>query len=445
MNIHFIGIGGIGMSALALLAKEKGYHVQGSDLKKTPLTLQLESLGIMVYDHHRKEHIDSKMMVVISSAIKKDNEELLAAKGLNCKIMHRSDFLKSLMKDKIQIMITGAHGKTTTTALLVHLFQLANKNPSFAIGGLLTDQDHAKLTDGEHFIFEGDESDGSFLNASPLLGIFTNIDKEHLDYWKTFPALLEGYKKAIENIDNPKNVFYCSQDPQLAELAQKGSSFGFLESDSIQARNVHFTPKGMRFLINDQEYDLALYGEHNVLNALACFAVARSCGIPTSIIQKGFKTFKGVKRRFEVIGKIESTTFVDDYAHHPAEIDAVLKVLIQLTPLSKVLVIFEPHKYTRFQELLDDFIAVLSIPIDLVVLPIYSAHQTAIHGLMEEFQKRVKPRNFFTQNHQSIEGFLFQRFQNYDWVITLGAGNVTDVGRSFLKSCQPYHEEKILC
>lgn len=445
MKIHFIGIGGIGMSALALLAIQKGHQVSGSDISQSSICRGLEDKGATIFYSHSEANIQEKMMVVISTAIDSNNIELLKAKNLHCSILHRSDFLKELMQGKTQIMISGAHGKTTTTALLVHVFKTAGLNPSYAIGGLVSDADHAEYYDSEYFIFEGDESDGSFLNHEAKYAIFTNIDQEHLDYWGNFENLLSGFKKAIQSIQDPTHVMIYSEDEYLNPLASKCAKYGTMPTDQLVAEDIHFTASGMRFTLEGEIFNLSLYGKHNVMNALGCYGIARKCGISLEMIKKAFSTFKGVKRRFEFLGTFENTRFVDDYAHHPVEIQAVLDVIKQIADIKRVLIIFEPHRYSRFQALKDDFAKVLSQASDLIVLPIYSANQMPITGLLESFCSQVSSERLYQLDQKKVLEFLTNHYKNYDWVFTLGAGNVTNIGRNFLKEQAFQHAEKILC
>jgi UDP-N-acetylmuramate--alanine ligase len=447
MKVHFIGIGGIGMSALALLALKRGDQVSGSDLRESPITVTLEKLGAKIGYGQQGSSVDQEAVVVVSTAIDRNNSEYVACQKQGLKIYHRSEFLSLMMKNKKPIMVSGAHGKTTTTALLVHIFKTAGLKPSYAIGGQVPEYPHADFDEGEHFIFEGDESDGSFLKANPVAAIFTNIDQEHLDYWKTFEQLIQGFKEAILKIEDPKKVFLSSDDRYLKQMREEAIYFGFEQKAKLSANSIVFTKEGMQFnLVEDQETfacQLSLFGEHNIKNALGCYGVARAFGIPKETILTAFQTFLGVKRRFEMIGKVQSTTFVDDYAHHPVEIAAVLKVLKEISPLEKILVVFQPHRYSRFSSLLDEFIQTLSQPLSLLVLPVYAANEKQIDGLMEKFLTKVRSREVFFVEFGEVESFLTANYQKYDWVITLGAGNVTSIGRNFLKSFSD--DTKVLC
>ncbi len=436
MRVHFIGIGGIGMSGLALIALQKNYEVSGSDLKQSKITEKLMQAGAKLFFSHDEKNISADMVIVVTTAIKKENPEYQAALKIGCKIVHRSDFLLQMMEGKKQIMVSGAHGKTTTTALLAHIFKKAGLNPSYAVGGLIPNQPHAFLDQGDYFIFEGDESDGSFLNTNPIAVVLTNIDQEHLDYWKTFEELFLGFKRVIEKVGNHSFVFYSYEDPYLSEMASGSTSYGLSPNAEFKADNISFSKEGMEFdIVTNQERIAAkipLFGLHNVKNALGCFALASFFGISSDAIVESMKTFKGVGRRFEILGKMGNTVFVDDYAHHPVEMGAVFSVLENISDLKRVLVVFQPHRYSRLQDLLKEFVRSLSKPFDVVALPVYSAGEDEIPLLYENFLDAVRPNQLIRLELNQVSDYLDQNYQKYDWVITIGAGNVTDVGRNFL-------------
>lgn len=437
MKVHLIGIGGIGMSALAHLSKDKNFVVTGSDIKKSQITSELEERGVQIDYSQSGRLIDQDTVCVFTTAVKDDNPDLLRAKLLSCKILHRSEFLNLLMAGKKTIMISGAHGKTTTTALLVDVFKQANLNPSYAVGGVLAKDRFASFTDGDYFIYEGDESDGSFLIGNPISAIFTNIDKEHLDYWKNFDHLLDAFKKAIDKVQDPNKVFVSYEDPYLKTLRKDIQLLGFDPSCKLYAQNIKITLSCTTFDVYHQKdflghFELGLFGEHYVKNALCVIALSLEFNIDLKEIQEAFRKFRGVKRRFEVLGKIESTALVDDYAHHPTEIKAVLAVVKKMVPQSRTLVVFQPHRFSRFEELLDEFIHVLSQDFTLLSLPVYAASEKPIDGVYEKFIAKVKPKKLIVCQLDQVVGLIENQLSNYDFVITLGAGNVTDIGRQIL-------------
>ncbi len=437
-RVHFIGIGGIGMSALAAIALQKGMQVSGSDLHSTSITESLKEKGVKIKIGHEKNQIQSDQIVVYSSAIRPDNPEWIQAKELGVPLYHRSDFLAFCMKGKKKIMVTGAHGKTTTTALLVHIFYEAGIRSSYLIGGTIPDRFHGYLTDSDWFIFEGDESDGSFLKADPDFAIFTNIDHEHLDYWKTFDQLLEGYQQALQKSKDRSRVWVCQDDPHLSSLNQKRfSSYGFNQQATVFAHSIQFIQEGMRFQIADEESEetiqLPLYGEHHVKNATACFALAKQYGIPLEVIKRALATFKGVSRRFEKIGTIKGTIFVDDYAHHPAEIDCLTAVLEKLTQLSKVLIVFQPHRFSRLKSLKSEFIRSLSKPFDLIALPIYAASEEVDLKWYQQFLEELNPRSLIPLEREEALNWIKNNYFHYDYVVTVGAGDVTEINRQLMK------------
>lgn len=437
MKVHFIGIGGIGMSALAHLAKDKNFQVSGSDIKKSTITKDLEKKGVKIAYVQEGDFIESDTVCVFSTAVSKENGDLKKAQALNCKILHRSDFLHEMMEGKKPIMVTGAHGKTTTTALLVEVFKQAKLNPSYTVGGVLAHGDFAKYTTGDYFIYEGDESDGSFLKGNPISAIFTNIDQEHLDYWKSFENLLEAFNQAIQKIENPKKVFVSYEDPFLKNFRKDVQIVGLHPNLHLYAKNIIIGPQATSFDVFSSDgflahFEMKLFGEHYVKNALCVIALALEFKIAISDIQKGFLNFQGVARRFEILGYCDSTLFVDDYAHHPTEIKAVLEVVKKMASIDRILVVFQPHRFSRFHELLEDFAQVLSDQFTLMSLPVYAASEKPIEGVYEKFVEKVKPKNLIVCNLEDAEELICKKLSNYDFVITIGAGNVTDVGRKIL-------------
>lgn len=434
-RVHLIGIGGIGMSALAHLALDRGWQVTGSDRQPSEITFELEARGVLIDLEQTGRFIEPDVLCVYSSAVKSKNAEWVKGQALQCRLMHRSEFLKQMMEGKIPIMVTGAHGKTTTTALLVAVFRQAGLNPSYAIGGRIPQDRHARFQSGPHFIYEADESDGSFLLGQPDGAIFINIDQEHLDYWKSLDRLIAGFLQGMQNVGNRSRLILNFADPYLVKLAEQ---IGVRAACDLQASDISVSLEGTSFNLieygrSDQAMTIKLVGEHYVQNALLVIRLARAYGIEDEFIQQGFKKFQGVSRRFEMIGSIHETWIVDDYAHHPTEIDAVLKSLERMEDQLSICVIFQPHRYFRLEALFDEFVAVFHRKIDLVLLPIYAASEGVIEGLEDRFASQLRPRRLVRCLKDEAMNFLEREIENYDVVITMGAGDVTHLGRAFLK------------
>ncbi|MCB1106593.1 MAG: UDP-N-acetylmuramate--L-alanine ligase, partial [Chlamydiia bacterium] len=348
---HFLGIGGIGMSALASILIEKGEEVSGSDLRGAS---DLEKRGVKIHDS-----LPLEGTIVYSSAIQRDHPLFLEAEKSSLPLLHRSELIDVLLKDKKGLLVTGTHGKTSTSALLAWTLVFSGKDPTYAVGGILKNlEKNGGYSENELFVLEADESDGSFLNYSGEGGIVTNIEKEHLDYWKTEERLIEGFNAFISKIKNPELFFWCSDDPLLSKLSPKGYSYGregelkllsVNQEGNITSFSASF--EGVRY----EEVEVPLMGDMLALNALAVFGLALKLGIKESVIRKAFKTYKGVKRRQEKIGEFEGTSIYDDYAHHPTEIKVLLESLKKGIGNRRLIALFQPHRYTRTRDHFDAF------------------------------------------------------------------------------------------
>ena len=358
---HFIGIGGIGMSAIAKILLQKNIKVKGSDLKYNSSIKELEKNGAEIQIGHNSEFVEKGDIVVISSAIKKDNPEYKKAIENKLNIIHRSDLLEELLSDRKSILITGTHGKTTTTSLISSVFLQNKSDPSFVIGGILNDKKtNGHFGKGNYFIAEADESDGSFLKSKAQSAIVTNLEEEHLSYWKNFKNLEKGFIKFFENVENKKNLFWCKDDKNLNKLSPEGVSYGFSNEADLVIENVVFEDFQSIFDIKFKDkifkkIRLNLLGEHNVLNAAASFGLCINLNVDEKVIRKAFERFKGVSRRLEKIGEAHKTIFFDDYAHHPTEVLQTLKALREGIKEKRLVCIFQPHRYSRLRDFLEAF------------------------------------------------------------------------------------------
>lgn len=432
---HFIGIGGMGMSGLARILIKKDVSVSGSDLLSTQITDNLQKEGAKIFIGHSTQNITKDMTIVYSTDIKKENPELQAAQTLNCHMLHRSDLLMTLMQGHKALAIAGTHGKTTTTALLTAILMEAGLDPTFAIGGILPHSlINADTGKGEFFIAEADESDRSFLKYHPFGAIVTNIDADHMDFYKTEDKLCEAFSRFIDNVISEDHFFWCGDDLQLNKLNPKGYSYGYGSNCALRAS--HYYQDHWRFFFDihfkDQVYsnvEVALTGRHNALNSLAVFGLALTLGIPEQIIRKSLMNFSGVCRRCEKKGEKNGILFIDDYAHHPTEIKATLKGIRHAIHEKRLIVVFQPHRYTRTQECLGTYKDIFDEADVLYVTDIYSAGEVPIKGLssaliMDELKQYSKVPCYYIPR-EKLAAELSKELRPHDTIVGLGAGDIT--------------------
>jgi len=438
---HFIGIGGIGMSGVAHLLLKAGASVSGSDLKENRITEELKRLGAEIYIGHNAQNISGQSAVVYSSAVKEDNPEMRQAKSLGIPLLKRAEALALLMRDKTAITIAGSHGKTTTTSLISYMLLEAGLCPTVAIGGILKNIDtNACLGSGEFFVAEADESDGSFLYYHPKYSIITNIDYEHLDYYRNFENELKAFKDFIKLTQKGGCVFACSDDLNLKKLfldyKEKVVFFGLNGSADICAKNIELSGLSSDFdcFLKDKfisRFHLALGGKHNISNALAVIGLGLELGIDLGHIRRTLEGYKGAGRRLEIKFKSEKYLVLDDYAHHPSEIKATLAAVADLKASRKI-VVFQPHRYSRTQLLINEFAASFDQADYLIVTDIYAASEQPIDGIDgQALLKKIKESRPDKQTvylaKEKIAEFLLGFMQAGDLVITLGAGDIVRV------------------
>jgi len=434
-HYHFIGIAGVGMSALAHVLLQKGLKVSGSDIQKNSIIEQLCKRGAEIFYSQKRENIKKDQIVVYSTAILEKNPEIIQARKLGCQLLHRSELLQKLLTEKKAIIVAGSHGKTTTSALLSYVLSKSLLDPSYIVGGFSPSlETNGRWGKGEVFVAEGDESDGSFLKSSPFGAILTNIDFDHICYWKTKQALLEGFNKFINSIENQDLFVYNGDDLYLSKLSTKGISFGFSSNVKIRAKNIRYQKQKVYFDVDFKgkvycDIVSPLLGEHNVLNALSVFAMAILLGLDGETIRQAFNTFKGVNRRLEYKGNKDQIVIFDDYAHHPNEIKEVLQTLEKVKDKKRLVVVFQPHRYSRTLELFDDFIKIFQTIDHLVLTDIYSAGEDPIDGITSEalLEKLSRNKNIQYIPRKQLTQSLLEYLKPNDLVITLGAGDITQV------------------
>lgn len=448
-KIHFVGIGGIGMSGIAEVLLNLGYKVSGSDLRGSEITERLVSFGAEIGIGHSAENLKNVDVVVISSAVHDDNPEVVEARRMHVPVIPRAEMLAELMRMKFGIAIAGTHGKTTTTSMAASILGHAGIDPTIVIGGKLNAiGTNAQLGQGKFLLAEADESDGSFLVLSPTIAVVTNIDADHLDHYL---GGIEEIKDTFVTFIN-KVPFYglavlCLDDGNiraiLPRVKKRYMTYGLSSQADIRATHVKHEGYQTTFIAHYKGYrlgevSLPMPGPHNVLNALACIAVALELDVPFSSIQEGFATFSGVGRRFTVKGEPRGIMVVDDYGHHPAEIKATLSAARQGWPERRIVAAFQPHRYTRTHELFDEFVTAFYDADVLILTDVYPAGEQPIEGataerLAREILSHGQKNVTWIADREQVAGHLAGVVREGDIVITLGAGNIWQQGESLVK------------
>ncbi len=447
-KIHMIGIGGCGMSAIAEILFKMGYEISGSDLSENEYTNRLKSLGIRVLKGHSKENIKDVHLVVKSSAIKDDNVEVVEAKIKNIPIMLRGEVLGELIKLKDGIAVAGTHGKTTTSSLLAKVLINAGLDPTVVIGGKLKClKSNAVFGRGNYMVVEADESDGSFLWLSPKISIITNIDRDHMDYYKDIREIKESFKKFVQKIPRDGISVVCGDDDNIREIISgvdgKFLTYGFKEDNQLFGKLIKLNYRSVFKVFYEGnlwgEVVLSLPGVHNVLNALGVIGVCMYLGVPAEKILEGLQSFEGVARRLEVKGETSDGILVlDDYGHHPKEIEMTIDSIKKAYTPSRIVVIFQPHRFSRTKALYKEFCGCFKDADILLVTSIYSAGETAISDVSSEDLCRdigeLYPRinvNFCHDFNRCLQ-VLKEITKEGDVVVTIGAGDIWKVGEMFL-------------
>ncbi len=444
-RLHFVGIGGIGMSGIAELLLNLDYEVTGSDLRPSPITQRLEDLGGTVFVGHAAANARGADVVVTSSAVSNSNPEVIAAQASGIPVIPRAEMLAELMRMRHGILIAGSHGKTTTTSMMATVFEAADLDPTVVIGGRLEAWGtNARLGQGEFMVAEADESDGSFLRLSPTIAVVTNIDLEHLDHYASFDALRDAFVEFLNKVPFYGTAVVCLDDPELQEImpqvTRKLLTYGLNPQSDIRASAIEVSAEGTRLICHagaDElgEIRLRVLGRHNALNALACVAVALDLGIQFDTVADALASYAGTARRFQRIHSGGDILVVDDYGHHPTEIRAVLGAAGEAFPDRRKIVCFQPHRYSRSRLLRDDFGRAFYDADVVLVLPIYAAGEEPIPGVTGEDLALAMSQHGQRQviNVADLE-VAFETVTRHarpgDIVLTLGAGDVWKLSRS---------------
>jgi UDP-N-acetylmuramate--alanine ligase len=447
-HIHFVGIGGIGMSGIAELLLNLKYRVSGSDLAATDITENLTRLGGDIYQGHASENIEGADVVVTSSAVAEDNPEVMAARKAAIPVIPRAEMLAELMRLKYSVAIAGAHGKTSTTSLVAAILGAGNLDPTIVIGGKLMGLGtNAVLGRGDFLVAEADESDGSFLKFTPTLAVVTNIDREHLDFYGDLDEIKAAFLTFINRVPFYGASILCLDNESVQDLIPKIEkrfiTYGTSNQADIQATDIRFEGLKTRFNVSGPsgmygEILLNCAGQHSVLNALAGIAVGLELDISFDTIKAALETVPGVGRRMEIKGEMNDITVVDDYGHHPSEIQTTLSAIRTSWPDRRVVVVFQPHRYSRTQALFDEFSRSFYQSDVMIVLPIYAASEKPIEGvtgkgLYEEIRRHGYKNIRYAMNKKGAVSALSDIVASGDLVLTLGAGDVYKVGEMLLE------------
>jgi len=444
--VHFIGIGGIGMSGIAEIMLRIGYTVQGSDTKASANTERLANLGAKIFIGHDPAHVEGASAIVYSTAVQADNLEIVAGRARRLPMVRRAEMLAELMRLQFSVGVAGTHGKTTTTSMIAALLDSGGLDPTVVNGGIINAYGtNAKVGEGEWIVVEADESDGSFLKLKSTVGVITNIDAEHLDHWGDFEAVKKGFRDFVENIPFYGFAAVCLDHPEVQALVaavenRRLVTYGTNPQAEVRVLNIVQSPEGSSFDIAVTSHDgpparfdglkLPMTGLHNVLNATAAVAIARELKVSEDAIRKGLASFGGVKRRFTTVGTWKGVRIVDDYGHHPVEIAAVLKAARAVVGAGKVIAVVQPHRYTRLRDLMADFSSGFNDADTVIVADVYSAGEPPIKGidkdhLVEGLRRFGHRRVIPLPGPQALAGIVAKEAVAGDVVVLLGAGDIT--------------------
>jgi UDP-N-acetylmuramate--alanine ligase len=449
-NVHFVGIGGSGMSGIAEVLINLDFSVSGSDLASNVTTKRLTAFGATIYQGHAEDNVKDADVVVVSSAVNEENPEVKAARAKKIPVVPRALMLAELMRFRQGIAVAGTHGKTTTTSLIASILGEAGMDPTFVIGGKLESANaNAKLGTGEYIVAEADESDASFLHLTPVMAVVTNIDQDHMDtYEHSFEKLKSAFVEFLQQLPFWGMAVVCIDDANIREILPRVTkpvmTYGFSEDAKVRAKNVraddgkmHFTVQIINGVISEFDVTLNLPGNHYVLNALAAIAIANELNVPDAAIIKALKEFKGVGRRFERYGEVAakaggSFTLIDDYGHHPVEMQAVIAAARGAFPNRRLVMAFQPHRYTRTRDCFEDFVKVLSGADVILLTEVYSAGEAPIvaadtRSLIRAIRVAGKVEPMFVETTDELPQAIFDVAHDGDVVIVMGAGSIGQV------------------
>lgn len=438
-HVHFIGVGGAGMSGLARIMTSEGIHVSGSDIKESSVLTALQTIGVEIKVGHDASNVNGADFVVFSSAIDRENSELAAARTLQIPQLSRAQALAILMSESKSIAVAGTHGKTTTTSMLTVAIQSCGEDPSFAIGGILkASGSNAHKGTGEFFVAEADESDGSFIEYHPFGAIVTNIEHDHVDFFKTPESVFVAFEEFADTISTEGFLVFCADDKGSRALGDlvtrcKTVSYGVDQEADLRIDQIELAPSGSRARAlwkgrSIGHLELQTPGHHNLLNAAAALAAGLSLGLPAAQLIAGLATFRGTGRRFELKGQVHGIRVVDDYGHHPTEIDVTLAAAKRYATDGRVLVVFQPHRYSRTRAFAKEFAAVLDKADRTWVLEVYGSSEKQIPGISGQSITQLMKHGTYEPNFMSVVASVVTEAKPGDVILTLGAGDVSSLG-----------------
>jgi UDP-N-acetylmuramate--alanine ligase len=446
-RIHLVGIGGIGMSGIAEVLLTLGYSVSGSDTKPSTITERLQNLGATIYEGHKASNADGAHVVVTSSAVKADNPEVVEAHKKKIPVIPRAEMLAELMRLKYGIAVAGAHGKTTTTSMVASVLAAAHLDPTFVVGGRVNQAGTtARLGKGEYFVVEADESDRSFLMLAPVVAVVTTIDREHLDQYSSLDDIQGAFIQFVNRIPFYGAAILCIDEPNVQAIIPSVKrpiiTYGTSNQADLVISDIKLEGLGSEFRLTYRGEDLGIFnlihppGIHNVRNAAAAAAVALYLNVPSDLIREGLAKFTGVGRRFDIKGIVNDIAVIDDYGHHPAEIRATLEAA-RVCKFNRVLVLFQPHRFTRTQHLWDDFTLAFNHADILVLTDIYAASESPVPGITGEalaaaIQKAGHKNVHYFRSMQAGIEFLLKQSRPGDAIMTIGAGNISRASGEFM-------------
>lgn len=456
-TIHLIGIGGIGMSGIAEILHSMGHTVQGSDMSENPNVQRLRDKGIKVFIGHKPENISNAAIIVPSSAVKADNPEVMEARRQDIPVIPRSEMLAELMRFKASVAVAGTHGKTTTTSLVAALLTEGNLDPTVINGGIINNLGtNAVVGNGNWMVVEADESDGTFVKVPCTIAVVTNIEPEHLDFYGSFDKLRKQFLQFVKQIPFYGFSVLCSDHPEIQKMIPKITerrylTYGLKDNAAVQALNIRRSPEATKFdvhfkpkKIHIKDISISLHGDHNILNTLAAIAIGVEMGLDQRTVKKSLSNFKGVKRRFTEAGSYNGAIIIDDYAHHPTEIKAVLKAAKGVAS-GKVIAVVQPHRYSRLESLFDEFARCYEDCDHIILLPVHSAGESSIIGidhisLGKAIQVNYKKPLDICNSPEELTQRLHSLLKEGDFAICMGAGSITTIAHDLenkLKEMDP--------
>ncbi len=447
-HFHFVGIGGIGMSGIAEVLLTLGHRVSGSDLKLTPITQRLEGLGARIFVGHNSSNIEADVTaLVVTSAVNETNSEIQEARRRKVPVIPRGELLSELMRLKYGVAIGGSHGKTTTTSMTATILASGGLDPTVVVGGRVSTMggSNARVGQSDLLVVESDESDGSFLKLAPIIAVVTNIDREHLDYYKTFDRVLQSFTDFVNRVPFYGTSILCIDDENvqriMPDIRRRVVTYGTTPQADLMIRNVDMGRSSSSFEIHRRDENLGRFevhvtGAHNILNATASIAVSLELGLEPAVIASGLAAFQGVDRRFQFKGEAAGVTVIDDYGHHPTEVRATLNAARQ-RQFAKIHVLFQPHRYTRTQILMDDFARSFFDADSVTLLDIYAASEAPIEGvtpsaLIEKMRASGQREVDYAPSLEAAAKLLASKAKEGEMILTLGAGTVSQAGELIL-------------